>query len=62
MRTPAQGVKWVGPWREEVSGFSGTPGEPDDQVDGTVLSLHDTGKGVALDPDEVEAAVRQVWN
>lgn len=39
VRTPAQPQSWLGSWREEVTAFSGTPGEPDDQVDATVWAL-----------------------
>lgn len=39
VRTPALGASWVGPWREEVTGFSGTDGEADNQVDATVWAL-----------------------
>lgn len=39
VRTPLEGARWVGPWREEHGGFTGLDGEPDNQVDATVWAL-----------------------
>jgi phage terminase large subunit-like protein len=48
IRTPASPQPWVGPWREEHAAFSGTPGEPDDQVDATVWALVAAETGVSV--------------
>jgi len=48
IRTPASPQPWVGPWREEHAAFSGTPGEPDDQVDATVWALVAADTGVSV--------------
>jgi predicted phage terminase large subunit-like protein len=39
LRLPARPEPWVRAYREELTAFSGTPGEPDDQVDATVWAL-----------------------
>lgn len=39
LRLPARAEPWVRAYREELTAFSGTPGEPDDQVDATVWAL-----------------------
>lgn len=39
LRLPVRAEPWVRAYREELTAFSGTPGEPDDQVDATVWAL-----------------------
>jgi predicted phage terminase large subunit-like protein len=39
VRLPRQPEPWTGPLREELTAFSGTPGEADDQVDALVWAL-----------------------
>lgn len=39
VRIPESPEPWVRSWKAELEAFSGTPGEPDDQVDATVWAL-----------------------
>ena len=61
VRTPAGGARWVGPWREELTAFSGTPGELDNQVDATVWALHGAETGARVDVGAARNALRAVF-
>jgi predicted phage terminase large subunit-like protein len=62
VRTPAVGgERWVGKWREELTAFSGTPGEMDNQVDATSGALTACDLVPTASPKAASAAVRAVW-
>lgn len=59
VRTPKAQEQWVGPWREELSAFTGTAGRMDNQVDATVWALVASDTKPKIDAARAAADIRR---